>query len=223
MTVPPVRHIFLTGGTGYVGSRLIPLLACRGHIIRALTRSASKDRLPAGSEAVIGDPLDSTTFADRVRGCDTVIQLIGVPKPAPWKGPQFRAIDRVSGLASIEAARQTGIAHFVYVSVAHPAPIMNDYIAVRKECEAALLAANMCATIVRPWYILGPGHWWPLLLKPAYWLCERRPSTKDAAARLGLVTLEQMLTALVWAVEHPPESVRVLTVPDIRAIGSKPL
>jgi len=105
--------------------------------------------------------------------------------------------------------------------VAHPAPIMQAYIAVRVECESAVRASGLRTTILRPWYIIGPGHWWPLVLKPAYWLCERLPSTREAAARLGLVTLRQMLASLIWAVENPPESVRLIDVPGIRTIGNK--
>lgn len=215
------RRIFLTGGTGYLGCRLIPLLVERGHAVRALARESSRYGLPTGCETVVGNPLDSATFIDEVRSCDTVVQLVGAPKPAPWKGVQFRAVDRVSGLASIEAAAQAGVSHFVYVSAAHPAPIMKDYIAVRAEIETALRASGLRATILRPWYILGPGHWWPLVLKPAYWLCERLPSTRKSAARLGLVTLQQMLATLVWAVEHPPESPRVIEVPEIRTLGGE--
>jgi len=214
------RRIFLTGGTGYLGSRLIPLLAQRGHTVRALTRASSRLRLPAGCEPVFGNPLDALTFVGHVQKGDCFIQLVGTPKPAPWKGPQFRAVDLVSGLASIDAAKQARAAHFIYVSVAHPAPIMKGYIAVRAACEAALRASGLRATILRPWYILGPGHRWPLLLKPAYWLCERWPRTSASAARLGLVTITQMLSALVWAVERPPESIGVIEVPDIRAIGA---
>ncbi len=218
---PSPRRVFLTGGTGYIGSRLIPLLLQRGHAARALTRESSRDKLPAGCDPVIGDPLDRATFTHEMRGCDTVVQLVGVPKPAPWKGAQFRAVDRVSGLASIQAATQAGVAHFIYVSVAHPAPVMKDYIAVRTECETTLRGSGLRATILRPWYIIGPGHWWPLLLKPGYWLYEQIPSTRESAHRLGLVTLRQMLASLVWAVEHPPESVRVIEVLEIRAIGSR--
>ena len=215
------QRVFMTGGTGYLGSRLISLLLQRGHAVRALTRESSRDNLPAGCDPVIGNPLDSATFTGEMRGCDTLVQLVGVPKPSPWKGAQFRAVDRVSGLASIDAAKQTGVSHFIYVSVAHPAPIMKDYIAVRTECETALRTSGLRATILRPWYILGPGHWWPLFLKPAYWFYEQIPSTRESAHRLGLVTLPQMLRSLVWAVEHPPESVRVIEVSDIRAIGSR--
>lgn len=75
----------------------------------------------------------------------------------------------------------------------------------------------MPATVLRPWYVLGPGHRWPYLLKPFYYLCERLPSKRETALRLGLVTHAEMTAALVRAVEDPAPDFRVLTVPDIRA------
>lgn len=95
--------------------------------------------------------------------------------------------------------------------------MMQAYIAVRTECEAAIESASLNATILRPWYVLGPGHRWPYLLLPIYKLSELLPSTRAGAQRLGLVTLEQMISALTVAVEHPISGIRVMTVPDIRA------
>jgi uncharacterized protein YbjT (DUF2867 family) len=48
------RHVFITGGTGYLGSRLIPRLLNRGHQVSALVRPESQSKLPPGCEAVIG-------------------------------------------------------------------------------------------------------------------------------------------------------------------------
>jgi len=56
----------------------------------------------------------------------------------------------------------------MYVSVAHPAPVMNAYIEPRMEVEAAIRAAGLNATILRPWYVLGPRHRWPYVLLPFY-------------------------------------------------------
>jgi nucleoside-diphosphate-sugar epimerase len=72
------------------------------------------------------------------------------------------------------------------------------------------------ATILRPWYVLGPGRRWPYLLAPMYWLFERLPATRETAERLGLVTIEQMVRALVGAVENRCQGVRILGVPQIR-------
>ena len=220
MTAPTDRHrIFVTGGTGYVGARLIPLLLERGHDVTVLVRKSSASKVPAGCRVVIGDPLKGETFAESVRGHDTLVQLVGVPKPSPWKGAQFRAIDGPSAMAAVRAAASTGVNHFVYVSVASPAPIMRDYIAVRRDCEEAIGRAGVVATILRPWYILGPGHWWPLALVPVYRLLERVPATREAARRLGLVTIREMLAVLLWSIEHPPVKSRVIDVPEIRRLA----
>jgi hypothetical protein len=53
-------------------------------------------------------------------------------------------------------------------------------------------------------------------LLPLYWLLERWPATRDTAKRLGLVTLDQMVNALVGAVEHPAAA-RIIEVPEIRS------
>jgi uncharacterized protein YbjT (DUF2867 family) len=210
------RNVFLTGGTGYMGSRLIPLLLARNHKIRALAREGSENRLPAGCEIVIGNALEKKSFAAQVHPSDTFVQLVGVAHPSPSKGEQFRAVDLVSARASIAAAAEANIQHFVYVSVAQPAPMMKEYLAVRAEGESLLRASGMKVTILRPWYVLGPGHRWPYALIPAYWICELLPPTRAGAGRLGLVTLKQMLAAIVHAIENPATGIRILEVPEIR-------
>jgi uncharacterized protein YbjT (DUF2867 family) len=126
-----------------------------------------------------------------------------------------------SALETFAAAKDAAVAHVVYVSVAQPAPVMLAYQAARGEAERALAASGLPHTIVRPWYVLGPGHRWPYALLPAYWLLERLPQTRDRAKRLGLVTLDQMVTALVAAVEAPAAS-RIVEVPEIRRVQKDP-
>ena len=210
------RHdVFVTGATGYLGRALVPALLARGHTVRALVRPASAARLAAGALPVTGDALAAASFRDAVAPADTFVHLVGTPRPTPFKGRAFRAVDLVSIKAALDAAVHAGVRHFVYLSVAHPAPIMAAYIAVRKEGEALLRASGLKATIVRPWYVLGPGHYWPFALAPAYGVLERLPATREMALRLGLVTLAEMTAALVEAVENPPETARIIGVPEI--------
>ena len=214
------RRVFITGGTGYVGRALVEKLLGRGHEVRALVRRGSEAKLTAGAEAVVGDPLDESSFAASVAPSDTFVQLVGVAHPSPAKAREFREIDLVSGRASVSAARTAGVRHFVYVSVAQPAPVMRDYQAVRAEVEGLLRESGVPATVLRPWYVLGPGHRWPYVLVPFYRLMERLPSKRETALRLGLVTREQMVASLVRAVEEPPANFRVITVPEIKMMSA---
>jgi uncharacterized protein YbjT (DUF2867 family) len=150
-----------------------------------------------------------------------MVHLVGVSHPSPAKAEQFRSVDLAGARVAVGAAKANGIAHFVYVSVAQPAPMMHAYIAARAEAEEAIRASGMDATILRPWYVLGPGRRWPLLLAPGYWLAERIPSMRDSARRLGLVRWRQMIAALAEAVERPAKGVRVVEVPEIKEATSK--
>ena len=199
-----------------MGSRLISELLSRGHRVRALVRKGSEKRVPAGAEAVVGDALDANSYKAAVPPCDTFVQLVGVAHPSPAKAAEFRAIDLPSGKAGVAAAVDACVAHFVYVSVAQPSNLMKAYIDARAEVEEALRAGGLKHTILRPWYVLGPGHRWPYALIPVYKVMELLPSTRDSARRLGLVTIQQMIAALVFAVENPSADARIVTVPEIR-------
>ena len=209
------RHVFVTGGTGYIGRPLIRELLARGHSVRALVRSSSTGKLPVGAEEVVGDALDAASFAALIAPADTLVHLVGTPHPSPLKARQFREVDLASVRAAVAAVEHSTVRHFVYLSVAHPAPVMKAFIAARMEGEALVRASGLAATILRPWYVLGPGHRWPYLLVPVYRVMDALPATRERARRLGLVTLDQMVAALVWAVENPAEGVRIVGVPEI--------
>ena len=213
------RDVFITGATGYLGTRLSEALIERGHGVRGLVRPGSAKRLAAGVGAVEGDALRAETFAAALRPDETLVHLVGTPHPSPWKAEEFRRVDLPSILASVEAGRRAGIGHLIYVSVPQPSPVMKAYVAVRAEGEAAIAAAGLTATVLRPLYILGPGHRWPLMLVPFYAIAERIPSIRAGARRLALVKVEQMIAALVHAVAHRPTSgtIRVVESDGIRS------
>ena len=208
------RRVFVTGGTGYIGRPLIRQLLARGHTVRALVRAGPAGRLPEGAQAVNGDALGD--FAASVPPSDTLVHLVGTPRPGPHKARKFREVDLVSIQASVAAAKRAAIRHLVYVSVAHPAPVMRAYIEVRMAGETLIGASGLSATILRPWYVLGPGHGWPAILLPVYRIMEVFPWTRESALRLGLVGLSDMVAALIRAIENPPEGVRFAGVPEIR-------
>jgi uncharacterized protein YbjT (DUF2867 family) len=212
-----VDPVFVTGGTGYVGRPLIEALLDRGYRVHALVRPGSEGKLPPGARAVVGDALNEATFAGAIPRGATVVHLVGTPHPSPAKAREFVSVDLASIKAGVAGARQATARHFIYVSVAHPAPVMRAFIAARREGEALVRASGIRATILRPWYILGPGHRWPYLLVPLYSLLRCFPKTRDGAERLGLVTRRAMVAALVEAVDTPPAgAARIVEVPEIR-------
>jgi uncharacterized protein YbjT (DUF2867 family) len=214
--------VFMTGATGYLGRHLAPVLLARGHAVRGLVRRGSEPKLAAGVVPVVANALDHQTFQDQVKPATTFVHLLGVPHPSPAKARQFREIDLVSVRESILAATHAGIQHFVYVSVAQPSPIMRAYVEVRVACEAMIRETGIPATVLRPLYVLGPGHRWPYALLPMYWILERLPISAEGAQRLGLVTLSQMIAALVEGIEHRPTRTTVVTVPEIRRASGTP-
>jgi uncharacterized protein YbjT (DUF2867 family) len=184
-----------------------------------LARPSTKAKLPAECEVVSGNALDANSYRQLIRPADTFIHLVGVPHPSLAKAAAFRAVDLVSAREAVDACSELGVHHFIYLSVAHPAPFMKDYVAVRAECEQMIQKRRLNSTILRPWYVLGPGHRWPYALLPFYKMCEWLPFTRPAALRLGLVTLDQLILALVEAVESPVQGLRIVGVPEIRSAG----
>ena len=149
--------VFVTGGTGYLGSVLIEALLARGYPVHALARRGSEARLPRGAQAVIGNALESETFAAAIPARASMVHFVGTPHPNPSKAAEFTRVDLGSIRATANAAKHAHASHIVYVSVAHPAPVMHAYIAARVEGEALVAATGIAATILRPWYVLGTG------------------------------------------------------------------
>ena len=213
------KQIFVTGATGFIGSALTAELLRRGHHVSALTRPGSESKIPAGCRIVHGDALDGRSYASQISPADTFVHLVGVSHPSPSKGAEFRAIDLQSIRQAVASALQAGIRHFVYLSVARPAPIMREYQEVRAEGESLITQAGLNATFIRPWYVLGPGRRWPVALIPLYAMARLFPATREGALRLALVTREQMVRTLTWAIENSAEGIRAFEPQDIRRGG----
>jgi uncharacterized protein YbjT (DUF2867 family) len=208
--------VYISGATGYIGSRLIRLLLQKKYNVIALVREGSEKKLPGGVKAFIGDPFSAENFESSIPNGCTFVQLLGVPHPGPKKKNMFRTIDLASAKASATAAKKAGVIQFVYISVAQtPTKIMKDYQECRAEGEAFIRSTGMAATFIRPWYVIGPGHYWPLFFLPLFKILEWLPSTAVKARALRLVSIAQLLRTLVYAVEHPADGIRVVEIEEI--------
>ena len=212
-----MKEIFITGGTGYIGKRLIKSLLKNNHRVIALVRNGSESKIPAGAETVIADPFDGNTFQQYIPKGAVFVQLLGVSHPSPSKAEQFKQIDLRSVKASADAAAVAGVSHFIYVSVSMaPSKIMQAYRDVRKQGEEYCISKNLNCTFIRPWYVLGPGHWWPVILLPLYGVAQLIPSWKEKAKAKGLVTISQMINTLINVVERESVRKRVIEIKDMK-------
>ncbi|HYV92305.1 MAG TPA: NAD(P)H-binding protein [Chitinophagales bacterium] len=215
-----INEVFITGGTGYIGSRLVSVLMKKNFPVSALVRNSSEEKLPEKVNVVFGNALDASTFADKIPPSKIFIHMIGVAHPGPRKKQQFIDVDLKSIQQSVTAAKDKGIEHFIYISVA-PSDIMKDYSDVRMQGEKLIYESFSRATFIRPFYVLGPAHYWPLLLTPLFKILSLSKSGREKAKRLGLVWIGQMVNALVWAVENPAHGIRILEVKDIKKFPKK--
>ena len=212
-----MHPVFITGGTGYIGKRLIRKLVSLGYDVTALVRKGSENKLPAGIRTIIADPFDAPTFQQWIPAQAVFVQLLGVSHPSPRKKNLFRTIDLQSAKTSADAAATAQISHFVYVSVAMTASrIMKDFQEVRKEGEAYILSKNLPCTFIRPWYVVGPGHWWPLFLLPFYGIAELVPAWRPKARTFALVTINQLVNTLLATIQSAPQKLRIVEIQQIR-------
>jgi nucleoside-diphosphate-sugar epimerase len=210
---------------------LIPALLERGYHVRALARPQSRARamarFPSTVEWVEGDARDARLMARAAAGAAAFVQMAGVAHPNPRKAREFFELDLAAAEAGIEAAVAAAVPHFVYVSVSRfedgRAPAMHAYVQSRAVAEQKIRqrVANgqIAATFVRPWYVLGPGHRWPLLLVPLLWLARLVPSQRERVRRMGLVTRSAFTDAMLHAIGHPPRELHVIDVDGIRKIS----
>lgn len=144
----------ITGGTGFVGSRLIALAVEAGHEVRALTRREQAEREHIGW--VPGDLHDQAALARLADGADAVIHVAGVVN-APDRDGFARG--NVEGTRNMLAAAEgAGLRRFVHVSsLAAREPGMSDYGWSKAEGDRLVEASPLDWSIVRPPAIYGPG------------------------------------------------------------------
>lgn len=218
-----MQSIFITGGTRYIGSRLIKALNKETRYrVKALARSGSEHKVPPECEIIKGNALDASTYQNQIDTGSIFIHLIGVAHPSPSRKELFKKIDLVSIQEAVKAAKHANISHFIYLGVAqYPSGIMKEYQKIRTEGERLLLESKIPCSFVRPWYVLGPGHWWPIILTPLYLIAKLFPSTREKAEKQGLVTIHQMIATLVCTIKNADSKNHVFEVEDIRNVENR--
>lgn len=144
----------ITGGTGFVGSRLIAIATAAGHQVRALTRREQAAR--AHIDWIAGDLGNLAALTQLCEGADAVIHVAGVVNAPDRAG---FAEGNIAGTRNMLAAAEgAGVQRFVHVSsLAAREPGMSDYGWSKAEAEQLAADSLLDTAIVRPPAIYGPG------------------------------------------------------------------
>lgn len=144
----------VTGGTGFVGSRLIALAIEAGHQVRALTRREQAEREHIAW--IPGDLQNTEALARLAEGADAVIHVAGVVNAPDRTGFARGNIDGTANM--LAAAQGAGVQRFVHVSsLAAREPGLSDYGWSKAEGDRLVEASPLDWSIVRPPAIYGPG------------------------------------------------------------------
>ncbi len=142
--------ILVAGGTGHLGSELVPLLARRATPVRVLTRDPDRARGILGQEieTARGDVRDAASLPAAMAGVDAVVSAVTGFGPG-GAGPA--AIDHRGNVNLIRAAESAGVRRYVLISMrgaAATAPM--ELLRAKHAAEEALRASRLEWTVIRP-------------------------------------------------------------------------
>ena len=144
----------VTGGTGFVGSRLLDLAVGAGHRVQALARRPTEPR--AGVDWVRGALEDIAALEALVAGADAVIHVAGLI--SGHSAADFERCNVEGTRAMLAAAKAAGVARFVHVSsIAAREPKLSLYGGSKARSEELVAASGLSFAIVRPPAVYGPG------------------------------------------------------------------
>lgn len=181
----------ITGGTGFVGSKLIELALAAGHEVRALARRA---QAPRDGVTWIEGALDTPdALVTLATGADAVIHVAGVVNAPDRAG--FVAGNIAGTQAMLAAAHATGVSRFVHVSsLAARRPDLSMYGASKAAAEAVVMASPLDWTIVRPPAVFGPGD---REMVDVYRLAARGLALLPPPGRLSLIAVDDLARLLL--------------------------
>ncbi|VVM04820.1 complex I NDUFA9 subunit family protein [Methylacidimicrobium tartarophylax] len=150
--------VLVTGGTGFVGSHLIPRLVELGYQVRLLTRRATRGRaLPAERCTIIeGSPLDPDACRRASRETDAIIHLVGILTENPQSSYREAHVQVTRHL--LAAAKENGVRRWIHMSALGARPYAaSRYHQTKWTAEELVRSSDLHWTIFRPSVIYGKG------------------------------------------------------------------
>jgi len=212
--------IALTGCTGYIGGRLLPLLEGRGVAVRCLTRRPGSIRaqVSACTQIAQADALDRRSLNDALQDVDTAYYLVH----SMGARGDFEQSDRRAATNFAAAARQNGVRRIVYLGGLGDAEgSLSAHLRSRHEVGSILRTSGAQVIELRASIIIGSGSLSFELIRA---LVERLPvmiCPRWVATLTQPIAVEDVLQYLVMALDLPPGLSRTFEIggPDQVSYG----
>ncbi len=213
--------ILLTGGSGYVGGRLIPLLEKQGVRLRCLARSPEKmrPRVQPGTEIVQGDVLDLASLDRALQGVQMAYYLVHLMSGSK----DFEKEDRQAATNFAQAARNAGVRRIIYLGgLGDDAdPKLSPHLRSRHEVGQILRDSGVETTEFRASLVIGTGSLSFDLVKSLtdrlpIMLCPRWLTTPTQP-----IAVDDVLAYLLASKDLPPSESRIFEIgsPDVTTYG----
>ena len=159
--------ILVTGGTGFIGPKVVHALRAHGREVRALVRSPQRGAKLAGfgAELVTGDVTDPASLRAAVEGCTHVVHLVAIIKGRPQ---DFERVMAQGTRDLVAAAKDAGITRFVLMSALGTTAQTKDvtpYFNAKWAMERAVIESALEYVVFRPSFVFGRGGALPTFLK----------------------------------------------------------
>jgi NADH dehydrogenase len=211
--------ILVTGGTGFVGPKIVHRLRAEGKDVRCLVRDRRGGRQLEtwGCELAVGDVTDRASLDTAVAGCDTVVHLVAIITGRPR---DFELVMEQGTRNLVDASVAAGVGRFVLMSALGTSEATRDlvpYYRAKWEMEQMVRASGLEHVIFRPSFVFGPdGGVLPQFVRIAR-LSPVTPIVGSGRRRLQPIWVEDVAAYFAAGVDKPEAANRTFEVggPDV--------
>ena len=213
--------ILVTGGTGFVGPKVVKALRDRDRPVRCLVRDPSAgpaELLGAwGCELAQGDMTDAASLRRAVEGCDAVVHLVAIRQ---GREEQFRRVMEQGTRDLVSAAQDAGVRRFVLMSALGTSEETKDlvpYFHAKWEMEQTVAASSLEHVIFRPSFIFGRDGGILVTFKRLARLAPVTPVIGSGKQRLQPIWVDDVAAYFAAGAEKPEAAGRIFELggPDV--------